>query len=193
MFSPNSHLHHCDTALVSPFCFVSHFTSQHSFSFYPLSLSYLWALHLATLSLDTTSSGLEAALGPSMTTFNPSHFTLAHLGVRVFTGGYIAGLFLNMFTHYPLGIMQAKCLKIFKKLSMCLLSGRNFSLFNFRLLTSQDSHAHSLSHGNLITPLTLTVLLPPYNSHIKTNTDKNIERSQLDYGIPELSKDNDNN
>ena len=25
--------------------------------------------------------------------------------------GYIAGLFKKMFTHYPLGIMQAKCLK----------------------------------------------------------------------------------
>ena len=41
-------------------------------------------------------------------------------------------------------------------------------------------------------PLPL-VLLPLYDSHIKTNMDKNKERSQLDYGIPELSEDNDNN
>ena len=74
-----------------------------------------------------------------------------------------------------------------------LVSGRNFSLFKFWPLTSQDSHAHSLSHGNLITPLTPTVLLPPYNLRIKTNTDKNKEHPQLDYSIPELSKDNNNN
>ena len=73
-----------------------------------------------------------------------------------------------------------------------LMSGCNFSLFKFRLLTSQDSHTHSLSHGNLITPLTPTVLLPPYDLHIKTNTDKNKEHSQLDHSIPELSEDNDN-
>ena len=66
---------------------------------------------------------------------------------------------------------------------VCQLSGRDivwwilvraqFLLFKFRLLTSQDSHAHSLSHGNPITPLTPFVLLPPYDLHIKTNTDKN--------------------
>ena len=32
--------------------------------------------------------------------------------------------------------------------------GAIFSLLKFQLLTSQDSHAHSLSHGNPITPLT---------------------------------------
>ena len=36
------------------------------------------------------------------------------------------------------------------------------------------------------------VLLPPYNLHIKTNTDTRTEHSQLDYGIPELPEDNDN-
>ena len=56
------------------------------------------------------------------------------------------------------------------------LSGHNFSLFKFRLLTSQDSHTHSLSHGNLITPLTPTVLLPPYDLHIKMNMNKNRTR-----------------
>ena len=53
------------------------------------------------------------------------------------------------------------------------LSGRNFSLFKFRLLTSQDSHVHSLSHGNPITPLTPLYLYPLYDLHNKTNTDKN--------------------
>ena len=48
-----------------------------------------------------------------------------------------------------------------------------FLLFKFLLLTSQDSHAHSLSHGNLITPLTPLYFYPLYDSHIKTNMDKN--------------------
>ena len=68
-----------------------------------------------------------------------------------------------------------------------------FLLFKFQLLTSQDSHTHSLSHGNLITPLTPIILLSPYDLHIKTNMDKNKEHSRLDVSIPELSEDNDNN
>ena len=68
-----------------------------------------------------------------------------------------------------------------------------FLLFKFQLLTSLDSHTHSLSHGNPITPLTPSVFLPPYNFHTKMNMEKNTEQSQLDYDIPELSKDNDNN
>ena len=52
---------------------------------------------------------------------------------------------------------------------------------------------HSLLHGNPITPLTPSVLLPPFDFHTKTNMDKNTAQPQLDYDIPELSEDNDNN
>ena len=65
-----------------------------------------------------------------------------------------------------------------------------FLPFKLRLLTSQESYTHSLSHGNPITPLTPIVFLPPLRF---THQDEHRqEQNKIDY-IPELSEDNDNN
>ena len=58
------------------------------------------------------------------------------------------------------------------------MSGRNFSLFKFQLLTSQDSHAHSLSHGNPITPLT-PLYFCPFMIHTSRRTRTRTEQDQL--------------
>ena len=59
--------------------------------------------------------------------------------------------------------------------SLFLVSGRNFSLFKFQLLTSQDSHVHSLSHGNPITSLT-PLYFYPLTIHTSRRTRTRIER-----------------
>ena len=42
-------------------------------------------------------------------------------------------------------------------------------------------------------PLPPLYFYPPYDLHNKMNMDENTEYAQLDYGIPELSEDNNNN
>ena len=74
----------------------------------------------------------------------------------------------------------------------CTCQGAIFHFFKFRLLTSQDSHAHSVSHGNPITPLTPFCISTPLRLTHQDEHGQEQERSQLDCGIPELSEDNDN-
>ena len=81
--------------------------------------------------------------------------------------------------------MGIVCLKGDACIIGCIMSGRNFSFLKFRLLTSQDSHAHSLSHGNPNTPLT-PLYFYPLTIHTSRRTRTRTERSQLDYGIPEV-------
>ena len=68
------------------------------------------------------------------------------------------------------------------------------AIFTFQISTfdkSRFSHALIIAWKSHHSPYP-TVLLPPYDLHIKTNTDKKTEHSQLNCSIPELSKDNNN-
>ena len=62
-----------------------------------------------------------------------------------------------------------------------ICQGTIFLLFKFLLLTSQDSHAHSLSDGNLITPLTPLYFYPltTYTSRRTRTKTKNILDSTI--------------